>query len=564
MSPFDAISRRELTAIEDYIKRSINSESYEPFCGDLRYLLREWNDKKSFLFDVFNQRLIISKNVCFVKDDEQIKEEINRAMEEYIPEPASNFIRKFHHFCFDKRYAIHAKRHDEIEFLPEEDDDELIFYSAEQLISSIALAKNEVTTSFDIKLPKPDGTFRVYKVPLGARPIKVLKKINRAFHITPDEELDSLATWQSKYLNDRKIKGELCLSIHPLDYMTMSDNNCDWTSCMSWANEGCYRGGTVEMMNSPMVLVAYIKSANNPLQLNCGTDPFTGECLNLEWNSKKWRILICVNAYGIFSVKGYPYQHEELTKCAIEWISSLLTKRTFQSIRSFRAFHNIKLTPGEDSSNYLRINPRTIRMYNDFGSTTHYMKLDSNFVKRAVKDDSLFTTNIDFCYSGASECMNCGTLSYGDSVDQTFSEANQLCCDECNHVESDFTRCDICGERVYEDDCYWVHGTPVCSECFEETCFIDALTEEYNFNETGMLLYIRTSEKVVKIGKCARSTILDSLNYAKMKQNNVLKSIKVFYEKYPSFWRKKYIILEEDDFRDHFRADIAWIIDHTS
>ena len=38
----------------------------------------------------------------------------------------------------------------------------------------------------------------------------------------------------------------------------MSDNNSGWESCMSWRNNGCYRRGTVEMMNSPYVIVAYL------------------------------------------------------------------------------------------------------------------------------------------------------------------------------------------------------------------------------------------------------------------------------------------------------------------
>ena len=38
----------------------------------------------------------------------------------------------------------------------------------------------------------------------------------------------------------------------------MSDNDYGWDSCMGWMNEGEYRLGTVEMMNSPCIVVAYI------------------------------------------------------------------------------------------------------------------------------------------------------------------------------------------------------------------------------------------------------------------------------------------------------------------
>ena len=67
----------------------------------------------------------------------------------------------------------------------------------------------------------------------------------------------------SQILNKKRLKGTLCLSIHPLDYITISDNNCDWDSCMTWTGDDCpgeYRLGTLEMMNSPSVVVAYLDS----------------------------------------------------------------------------------------------------------------------------------------------------------------------------------------------------------------------------------------------------------------------------------------------------------------
>ena len=74
------------------------------------------------------------------------------------------------------------------------------------------------------------------------------------------DEWEEIRLAHSQIFNTNKMTGTLCLSIHPLDYATASDNDNGWSSCMSWRDDGCYRMGTVEMMNSPMVICAYFAS----------------------------------------------------------------------------------------------------------------------------------------------------------------------------------------------------------------------------------------------------------------------------------------------------------------
>ena len=52
---------------------------------------------------------------------------------------------------------------------------------------------------------------------------------------------------------------------------------------MSWFEKGEYRQGTVEMMNSECVVVAYLESTTN-MTIRDG-----------EWNSKRWRELFVVD-----------------------------------------------------------------------------------------------------------------------------------------------------------------------------------------------------------------------------------------------------------------------------
>ena len=92
------------------------------------------------------------------------------------------------------------------------------------------------------------------------------------------EEFEDFRIKHSRILSEKEFIGRLSLSIHPLDFMTMSDNDSDWSSCMSWRTCGSYRRGTVEMMNSPCVVVAYL-SASKPMVLDRGS--------HFKWNIKK-------------------------------------------------------------------------------------------------------------------------------------------------------------------------------------------------------------------------------------------------------------------------------------
>ena len=249
------------------------------------YLLREWDSTKGYLFkNVFNsESLILSRHVSFTKNEQQIATDIGDAWDRSLPEGGRLFYHQFHEFCAQMRREISQKLRESgyDPFITGMYSEELEkpanqWWRCQDILDTQVLAANEIQEEFTIDLPKPDGTFRKYHVQKGSRPMRVVGRILKAYHFAKEEDYKELVNWHSRMLNDKRLEGELCLSIHPLDYMTMSENNCDWTSCMNWPEGGCYRGGTIEMMNSPMVIVAYLKSANNPLMMDCGWDYSTG------------------------------------------------------------------------------------------------------------------------------------------------------------------------------------------------------------------------------------------------------------------------------------------------
>ena len=181
----------------------------------------------------------------------------------------------------------------------------------------------------------------------------------------------------SRILNDKAMNGTLCLSIHPMDYITMSDNDSNWSSCMSWTRGGGYRGGTVECMNSTNTLVAYLESEDNPCSF-----------LNYaDWNNKKWRCLFVVNPDVITSVKSYPYHNNDILDIVIKWLAELAKENwggevdTNTIVTETDGVIYLKTELGTYSRRkpYMYFETNGV-MYNDFGcATNHHYVLSNEF-----------------------------------------------------------------------------------------------------------------------------------------------------------------------------------------
>lgn len=280
----------------------------------------------------------------------------------------------------------------------------------------------------EVRIPTPDGHQII--VAQGCKPVKMLGKINAAFHISEDFEAFRIAV--SQHLNVAKLHGELCLSIHPMDYMTMSDNDCDWDSCMSWRRPGEYRQGTVEMMNSPYVVVAYLNSSQ-PMKI-----------FGHEWTNKKWRSLYIVHPDFIGSIKGYPYQLPEVDKLIINKLKKMAAKAGFQAKYGNVIAYDYPELESAHGTVYLDFSAGY--MYSDFGSVRHY---------GCVREDEHQATNIDINFSGMPECMWCGDIYEEESEES-------LTCPDCYEM----AYCDCCGRHFGERELIETgNGERVCEDC---------------------------------------------------------------------------------------------------
>ena len=439
----EMLSEKDIKKIDDYrryyadMARTCGNEQM----ADIETILQPWAKAKSqFLTRLFPEgQTIIEKDVTI----SQFSNEISNKIYHTLISPEHAFITKYTEYVneyFYKRLGAPSEN----------------YWNLKSLIGQDTLADNTWKgCDFEVSYEE-NGATKTYKIQRGTKIMKALAKLAKIWHI--DVSFEDFRIKHSQILNEAHFTGRLCLSIHPLDFMTMSDNACNWSSCMSWENEGEYHQGTIEMMNSPYVMEAYLKSS---------TDATLG---GVKWNNKKWRELFIVHPAGIFAIKGYPYWNRELETISLEWIRDL-------AANVFHATYTPILMAHTDRCNSLTY------IYNntvyDFEFSTDHMYNDFCYDHAAMIVMMPNDIHEDIYYSGDSECMCCG--KHGDDNQMMiFNDAN-ICCEDCQEAH----RCCICGEVLYDDRSYCDDdGNYYCEDCWNdkftycENCGQDVLNED--------------------------------------------------------------------------------------
>ena len=282
----DKLSAEDKETIKKYIcKYEIREQD---FVG-VDTWLQSWSHANQKLYKLLGNQFIYKVPFEYIKAQDDIDRELKKLV--------------YHHpFMIDlQNFRTSYKTKG---FLPT-DILNLIFY----LTDDINIYKNN-KVGYAVKY-RAEGAKKLLQISMEEKPLKALKKIVDYFELNKDNYEDFRIA-HSIIFNDKVVNGNLCISIHPMDFMTMSDNDSNWSSCMSWEDKGCYHAGTVEMMNSNNVLCCYIES-KTPYKFAEGG----------VWNNKKWRVLAYITKDIVMNGKSYPYDSQELNKIVVEKIKDL-------------------------------------------------------------------------------------------------------------------------------------------------------------------------------------------------------------------------------------------------
>lgn len=335
-------------------------------------------------------------------------------------------------------------------------------------------------------------------IKLGMKLMRCLK-----YFIKNSELLTQVQQLASTYIQKDKIKGTLCFSVHPLDYLSVSETTYNWRSCH--ALNGDYRAGNLSYMCDSSTIICYLKGEDEAKLPNFPD--------NVPWNSKKWRMLIFFDDLGehCFLGRQYPFtvdgilpiiQNKFLPE---EWIGF--------SDQYVKVIHDPLI--GEEYENYnielinkymplntsmgmqlyclddVVINETDLH-YNDLLHSSYYLYPYYNSKKHCRHRNR---TPIKVHVGHEVPCLYCGNNNIkGDG-------AALMVCEDCDDeygFSGNTQICDICGERIRdgEDFIVTINGDIVCENCIinEEVRYCDGCGSWF-INDSDYIKYYEPTEK---------------------------------------------------------------------
>lgn len=459
MYPIDALTDIDRTTIDSYLSIYGNVES-----APMEFVLREWNKNKTKLFKAFGHKLRVSKEISIPKDNAVIASELEAIYHPYI----------FWHEADIRDFLSYPDRIIDLinnEFI----QDVLTFWAKKDYcnqdlytLSRLFLHKNFIKgyiSSLEVNEPYH---FRDFKCTIknGMKTIRTIQKVLKATRYNHMELFEQWRNEVSLVQTSDIIQAKLVLSIHPIDFMTMSDNSCNWSSCMSWSKNGCYHAGTLEMMNSNLVAVAYLES-NSEYALHLNE---TGEVYPIP--NKSWRSLVFIHKDIILCGKSYPYFKDNITFQVLDLARSLVKKnlnwhykfinQEYQDMTKIEGNYYLRdwFNPYYDKRRkHHTITFYTNGMYNDIieAKYPHYYCC-RNYVEEPLK----------ICLSGPSTCICCGQRLFDNDRNEIndYDELGQdKICWDCKSTR----RCRTCGKIHYNMKYHTREGDYCSDECIKDT-----------------------------------------------------------------------------------------------
>lgn len=324
-------------------------------------------------------------------------------------------------------------------------------------------------------------------------------KLVKAFKYFEDNKaiLNNMQSLASQLIQENKIKGTLCFSVHPLDFLSSSLNTYNWRSCH--ALDGEYRAGNLSYMVDETTFMVYLKGADN---VNIPLFPE-----NVKWNSKKWRMLIhsSVNNEIIFAGRQYPFSSKSGIDTVLNIYNNIINKNNFwwNKYSKWRADYVNSYVPFDApndaeatslSSRYLIINNKLIDIehivkeghwalnYNDILRSSCYLFPYYAILNSTGERDIEHLMENPIIIGEEVACLHCGN--------EIITDAGTMRCDDCEmkygYEENDsYGTCACCGSRIYLDDATAVGNRAelICDYCFDNECFVCDCCGDVFFNE---------------------------------------------------------------------------------
>ena len=313
--------------------------------------------------------------------------------------------------------------------------------------------------------------------------MKLLKSFK--FFIDNKETLEQIQNEASMIIQEDKIEGDMFISVHPLDFLSSSENNHNWRSCH--ALDGEYRCGNLSYMCDSSTVIVYLCSKGN-VKL-----PRFPE--SVPWNDKRWRMLLHFSNRKtiVFASRQYPFFCREALDIVKE---KLLPEIVFinEEKEHWCNWSNILLNSVYDEENdekyyfdytYIPIDGKLLKLEDyvkDASYSTHFndVKYSSCYKPyySKLKEDCLCFGDIEKTQSkneyvmvgSATNCLHCNA--------ELVAEHDLMICNNCfskyysknplYYRYGDLIRCVNCGELFSEEEICYIEDEPYCRDCYDD------------------------------------------------------------------------------------------------
>ena len=425
----------DINELEDSVAKVLRySQSFDDNNLDgIPIILKDWFNNKKFFIDHMDGRLIyqFDQPVSFELDESAKREKL-----EHFAEDVDS-----HYNNWPLRQFLDSLRIDD-------------FYNNRTSI------EYTIGVDEDIVIPK---NFKV---------VKAFKFFEKNAEI-----LKQLQSEASRIIQENVVSGYLCFSVHPLDFLSASENVHNWRSCH--ALDGDYRTGNLNYLMDSNTVICYLRAEKMAKLPHFPED--------IQWNSKKWRVWLFFSddRSMLFAGRQYPFaanQGLELIK------NNFLSPLTFGT---YGPFYTDKLKKFQETSynSIFRISPpmvpvgSTMRALNeliiDGEQTFHYndllhsscydpiysYRIGSSFWHSEGLTGCTDKDKTKFHIGATCPCPICGqeNIAFGEIM------ACYSCEDDYQLSDDDsYEVCDICGRSAYYEDMIDLELSDqrVCPTCF--------------------------------------------------------------------------------------------------
>lgn len=276
---------------------------------------------------------------------------------------------------------------------------------------------------------------------VGQKNSRIINAICKRCGVDRHPEYNARFAKLADSLSPMQVKRTALLSVHPCDYLEMSNRKNSWSSCHR-LDGGEYHGGTLSYMNDGCSMIFYTVD-----------DGVTEE---FHAAPKRTRQVFCFNSGILLQSRLYPQSDDD----EIREMYRNIVQRTLAYCLTLPNLWTLKREQGEV---YNRV-----RTHDD---ALHYRDYEYESYKPNIS--RLKGTDIT-----DGDHMLVGHTVYCLDCSQPVSETNTVYCDSCS--DDGCVTCSDCGRRIHEDDARYVDGYCYCDECcsYCEDC------QEYTTGET--------------------------------------------------------------------------------